>query len=896
MKRRPAPVMLSLLILGPAALGAADPPSPALIADLNRIPVESSGIELAFNDPPPYIQPAELGGVLYFAASDPAHGRELWRSDGTAAGTWRVSDISPGPRGSNPQNLEAHNGRIWFTADDGVRGLELWSTDGTPQGTLLLGDLCPGPCDAQRFGFTSMASSGGRLFFGASSTGGKVQLWVTDGTRAGTAEIAGPQWVSLRAALPQGKVLFDAPDTDGFTLWVSDGTSQGTSRLTAFNGTPLQNPYSFIPVGNGVLFWTGKTLWRTDGTSTGTQILLENAPSPWGPALIANGVAYYSSGRQIWRTDGTTLGTATLGDGFSTLYGYAPSRLAASSCGPVFAAGTQESNLLRLWRIPPSGPIEILSPPFPFVVGPWNAGDRVFFAVADPAAGTSELWTLDETSCHPEKVADLCGAGRACSPVTLPFLPTAAGRTGLFGLSTAAEGAELWRSDGTEAGTFRVRDIGFDPGSGVGPMATLGNQALFAARPGAGPAGLWRTNGTAAGTRALKFVPWPQRFVAAGDSLYFTAGAPRFCDDYAAPCRGLWKTDGTRAGTRQVSTGTFYVKPLAAGGGRLLFSATDDPSYVHGTGSEPWITDGTVAGTARVSDLNQQLYYFPFEGPPIIGSSYPDPAVWTGSRFLFAADDGLSGRELWTSDGTAQGTTLLADLNRTSTSGRLPSSDPGSFVPLGSSVLFAADDGVGGRELWATDGTAPGTRRVRDLVPGPIGSSPHDLVASGGKVWFLAGDVDGGESLWSSDGTADGTVRIAELGGARGRGLTAVGNRFFFAVDGDALGTELWISDGTAGGTRLVRDIRPGPGSSYPQSLTAIDGLLVFAADDGASGLEPWVSDGTAAGTRRLGDLAPGADASSPGPFVVAGGYVVFAAWDPVHGRELWAVPRAGLR
>jgi ELWxxDGT repeat protein len=898
MRHRSSVILLSVLVLGPAAaLRAAAPP--ILLADINRLPVESSAFPRAFNEVTPQMQPAELGGILYFAASDPAHGRELWRSDGTAAGTWRVSDINPGPGDSNPQNFFAHGGRVWFSADDGVRGIEIWSTDGTAKGTLLLGDLCPGPCSSPRFGYTTLASAGGRLFFTASSTGGNPRLWSTDGTRDGTAEVGSPEWVFLHAPLPQGRVLFDALETGGEVLWTSDGTPGGTSRLLANDGSSFHNAYGFIRLGDAVLFWMGSSLWRTDGTPQGTQLLREGIPGPSAPALAANGIAWFANERgDLWATDGTALGTVGVGSGFSRDYGYTPSPLTASSCGPVFAAGTQGASQLRVWRIPTSGPVEAVSPALPYVVGPWSAGDRVFFAAANYPAQTSDLWTLDPDSCQAERVTSLCGDGRSCASGVLPFLPANAGRTAVFVLNTATEGAELWRSDGTEAGTFRVRDIGFDPGSGTGEPALLGGKALFAARPGAGPAGLWHTDGTAAGTRAVKFVPSPQRFFSTGNALYFTAGTPGDCEDARKPCQGLWRTDGTRTGTRQLAAGAFYVKGLAAGGGRLLLSAADDPNYWLGTGREPWVSDGTAAGTRRVTDINQQIYPFPFGGFPGVGSSTPGPAVWTGSRFLFAADDGIHGRELWSTDGTAAGTALLADLDRISVGGRPSDSNPGSFAPLGSSFLFAADDGVEGRELWATDGTAPGTRPVRDLLPGPLGSSPHDLVAFGGKVWFLAsntGSADGGEAIWTSDGTADGTLRVADLG-ARGRSLTAVGSRLFFVVDDEALGTELWTSDGTTAGTRLVRDIRPGAGGSYPRSLTAVDGLLVFAADDGASGLEPWVSDGTAAGTRRLGDLAPGADASSPGPFVVAGAYVVFPAWDPVHSRELWAVLRAGLR
>jgi ELWxxDGT repeat protein len=892
MNRAVAAVILSFLALGPAAIQAAGPAVPFLVTDLNQTPVESDGFTSPDNGPAD-LQRVELNGVLYFAAADPAHGRELWRSDGTAAGTWRVSDVRPGPAGSYPRSLTVHKGRLYFMADDGVRGYEIWSTDGTARGTVPLADLCPGPCPSTNTGLASWASSGDRLFFTASKDGRTTSLWKTDGTRQGTVEVPVPASVPITALFPLsgGKILFSLQQGAVYEIWRTDGTPEGTFRL------PLNGGFNITPLGDFAVLWIHNAVWRTDGTLAGTVLLQDGGAYPFGPLLVWNGAVYYTNVLgEIWSTNGTAPVLA--GGGFPGAGDQAPSQFTPSPCGLLFVAADL-TRALRIWRIAGrSGPVEPIEPiedaSQSTQVQLWSAGNRVFYSRLrgngfSPAP--TELWMVDGASCRPTRVTELCGASRACvSP--RPFAPGAAGGTGLFVLRTPATGAELWRTDGTEVGTFQVRNIGTDPGStGIAALAPLGNQVLFAARRGPGPAGLWRSDGTAAGTQGIKAALGPSGFLPAGGFLYFSTGSPTPCGDSIPGCRDLWRTDGTRPGTRLLQSGIILVQGLGVRDGRLLFAA-----YSLAPGLEPWISDGTAAGTRMVLDLNQQIYQPPIESPPVPGSSAPGPAVWTGSAFLFAADDGLSGRELWATDGTAAGTRQVADIHPPAQNSE-GGSDPGPLVRLGSSTLFlfAADDGASGRELWATDGTTAGTRRVRDLRPGPGGSSPHDLVPLGGKVYFVADD-GGGEALWASDGTAAGTVRVAPLAyqgaASRGRSLIAVGSRLFLVVDNDLLGSELWTSDGTAAGTRLVRDLRPGPGGSYPQSLTAVDGRLCFAADDGESGLEPWVSDGTAAGTRRLGDLAPGLDASSPGPFVAAGPYVFFGAWDPVHGRELWAVRR----
>ena len=86
-----------------------------------------------------------VDGTLYFEASNATDGFELWKSDGTAAGTVMVKDINPGPDGSNPSDLTNVNGTLYFEANDGPNGAELWKSDGTAAGTVMVKDIDPGP-------------------------------------------------------------------------------------------------------------------------------------------------------------------------------------------------------------------------------------------------------------------------------------------------------------------------------------------------------------------------------------------------------------------------------------------------------------------------------------------------------------------------------------------------------------------------------------------------------------------------------------------------------------------------------------------------------------------------------------------------------------------------------
>src|SRR5262245_26926443 len=93
---------------------------------------------------PSFHHPVGAGGMLFFLANDGVHGNELWRSDGTEAGTFLLKDIHPDMFGPSPLEPIEVDGKVMFLADDGTHGFELWTSDGTEAGTDLVIDLKPG--------------------------------------------------------------------------------------------------------------------------------------------------------------------------------------------------------------------------------------------------------------------------------------------------------------------------------------------------------------------------------------------------------------------------------------------------------------------------------------------------------------------------------------------------------------------------------------------------------------------------------------------------------------------------------------------------------------------------------------------------------------------------------
>ena len=129
---------------------------------------------------------------------------------------------------------------------------------------------------------------------------------------------------------------------------------------------------------------------------------------------------------------------------------------------------------------------------------------------------------------------------------------------------------------------------------------------------------------------------------------------------------------------------------------------------------------------------------------------------------FFFQNDGANGRELWRSDGTALGTYMVRNLCPGSCGSR--NWFRGPLAAVGDRLFFAANDGVHGLELWVTDGTALGTTLVLDLQPGWESSFPAVLTAASGQLFFTARGADDVIALWRSDGTAKGTYRVSPEG------------------------------------------------------------------------------------------------------------------------------------
>lgn len=812
---------------------------PQLLADIVPGPTGSDPIDL-FEFAP---------GTYLFTATTPENGREVWVTDGTTEGTQLLTDARYGPLSSKPAGFAVIGDRAYFTATGHDYPRSLWETDGTPEGTKRIRIL---PTDTDEY-FTSwervLAFEGDIVVFfvRAIAQGSQLDLrWQlfrtdgspTDGTVLAEHSFPNSSWVTP-PILYQDMLFFGGSTyADGSEPWVSDGTVEGTKMLIdLYPGDIGSSPAELTIFEDRVWFAgthpdTGRELVSTDGSFFGTLIMCDLSPFTYSssPAslTVGEGRLYFSAfsqqtGRELWVSDGA-IGDATL---------MADVRQGSASSFPS-EIGVLDGNLY--YR----------------AVGDFE-GDELVIMPADGEGGGFEVVDLD-TDTSGSKPRGM-----------VPF-----GSEMYFSAYTGDTGRELFRSRGSAAETSLAFDLaasGLDQSSYPANIVSLGDVAVFFANKGVAGNGLWRTDGTEAGTWELVSLshktglPVSPQILRLGSRAIFPA--------YDGSGSGLWITDGTKEGTKliKINGEENLASPELIGihDGEVYFGA-----WSSGLGRELFATDGTDAGTRMVADI----------APGSIHSN-PYGGISIGERLYFSAWTPSTGRELWSTDGTSDGTLPLPEIAAASTSGvgltelvahkdgfvyrgsstigddqvwfyDIPSgthdaltnfSHPGAnapsdFVSLGDRLIFRAYPAVGTAAVFSQSGNAVTQLTSAGFTPG------DSFVTNGTHVFFLGRDASDSSMVVATDGTTYGTTTLSTL--APGNPSIYSGETFrassgqvvIFAAESTTQGLQYWRTDGTTAGTYPITTLPTVQGLLAYSELTRHGDHLLFEANGKLTGVE----------------------------------------------------------
>ena len=666
----------------------------------------------------------------------------------------------------------------------------------------------------------------------------------------------------------------DSPPSNEASITTLDAPARVVNTAA---GDGNSDPHDFVQMGSAVYFVASdaagtQRVFRTDGTATGT-LPITNELSTISNLTASGSVLYFAASDQvngtlIWKSDGTAVGT-------SSIAGSVPFNGPVDNLMPldgklVYTVGTG----VYVTDGSPGGPVLLkqfvnqLDPGFRAFV---DLNGILYFVGTDGPA----LWRTDGT---PTGTFSL----QAQYPRDLTVFEGNLYFTAIFAL-----GVRLYETDGTVAGTVSLGQTFHD----ISGLATLNGMLYLTGTAITGGLGsqLYRSDGTAAEITQIADLSTTGRSTDLTDingRLFFflsTGGNPQLYQ--------LWASDGTSAGTAQViplpqlpyATGPDKLYAL----GRLALFTTQAPDG----NLVLWVSDGTAAGTVQIGK--------PLGAPPFASLD---------NRLFFGSFDADLGSEPFTTDGTRDGTTLLADLNTSETTTPTPYRLPANFTDVNGTLYFTAALGPNINEptvLWKSDGTHTGTRPVGETIVDAV-----DLQEFEGGLIFVA-SLGQTEGLWRTDGTAAGTVLLKDTGVlVPGFGqdplissIAVAGNSAYFItnysvlwksngtpagtapllttpainsvdaslVDGQTLlmlnRSMLWVTNGTTAGTQLIR------GFANASALTSFSGADYFSADG-----QLWRTDGTSMGAVPIAKIYPV-------DLTVSSGKLFFYATDPSTGK-----------
>jgi len=694
------------------------------------------------------------------------------------------------------------------------------------------------------------------------------------------------------------------------------------SLVKDINAYPSQfsaiNDYSerFCSCGDNLFFDAttdkGRELWRTDGTADGT-ILLKDIYKGFdyglgGPLFCnGNGIVYFigrdaSNGSELWASDGTANGTKLVKDvtpgaaGLINILGFFGTTV-------YFLTDHDADDQMEIWKSDGSANgttlVTTLNSPDHYNFDATMSSDtHFFFNLLNTSQNKFELWGFNVASGTTEKLLE-----NAFILDSENF-----GNTVQFAVADQTDyNNSLWSSDGTPGGTTAFKDFG---NSNVQSLFKFNDKLIFTTY-----GTTWITDGTDAGTTIL----------ASGHveaSAIIENNFYGFGYDFATNSNRLLKFDGSTVETT-VMNGTLgeisIFREIPVLDNRLVLQYYDAT-----VGTELGISDNdTRESVALLKDIN-----------PGIENSAPRAWATFKNRVYFLANDDLYGSQIWSTDGTENGTSILKPTTSTGNafifkSARLAINDDKLYfiastqadfnsdlftsdgTEAGTSIKFDFESGtpfflgstdkdliyLKERKLYKTNGSSQPVTVVKDLTNDLFGFSLNETYYTlGNKMLFALFDYGGptekGTEFWVTDGTESGTQVLKDIypgstSGVSGKGIV-MGSKFVFDGNESAHGSELWTSDGTPAGTLLLKDISLGTSDSKPSHFSTLSDKVIFSATTSDSGREVWITDGTEQGTNLLADIVAGPIGSDAKDFTSLGTVVLFNAYDEAKGWTLW--------
>jgi ELWxxDGT repeat protein len=666
------------------------------------------------------------------------------------------------------------NNKVLFVAMNYQSGEEVWVTDGTGAGTFSLDNLNSSSASFPGNIRTNQQRTAALFLCNSESAG--QGLCISDATLAGTRRIKGDFFGSIGNTSLCGQRVFATGTfgANGASLVSSDGTG------------PLELAKTYADMGATAI---------SQPTCVGSRLYFTTTDSVYG--------------NELWTSDGTSSGTYLVHDVYSGPNAGLQNILGAIGEKLLFGGKTAAYTGSELWMYDP------------------NAADCTAFD-----AGTSTCVDSSGGAGKIGIVKDIF-AGTTDSGVTSSSAVIMNGKLYFQGID-ASSNSELWYTDGTTAGTLKVYDFAGNAGAPDLSKATVYE----------------------AGASSRLYFPIYRGGDGYGNEPHMLALDPgvmncsaTYGTDFRTPLNG-GGCIGMIADMVPGSTG-YKAVFLGANADGAYFKANPAGTvgYYHwnNTTSAPVEFTSTIAVDSGYTVAASGLFF----------STHSNPPTGVGGR-----------RELWFTDGSTP--TVVKEINSEAGSIGTSNNSRVTDITIGTRRYFVAFDEDSGSELWVTDGTSSGTQMVKDINPGTGSAGISDIVVMGGVLYFQASDGTSGVELWAYDSSAADCTR-------------------FDPSTSYATGCATADSAKVPGRIGVVKDINVGSGHSNVSKLSVVDGRLYFFASTTTEGIEPYVSDGTTTGTVLLQNFGTGTADSTGSTFARAGNSVVFQATNGSGQNDLFS-------
>ncbi len=774
---------------------------------------------------------------LYFLANDHEEGTTLWRTDGTESGTENHLNL----RGIIGKTFTIVENELYFLRKEGSL-VELWKDETGSDGPVLVKSISE-PVHQ----ITCTATSNGIFYFNLihEGTNGST-FWKSDGSEAGTTKISS-QIIGGTGAWPYGtsspahlfsfknEIYFMSRNNQLFTNPVNaglvkiNGVGDSITPVIAMQEGSL-NPIDFedFILSNDKLYilqyqFKKKRLfiWESDGTDTGSQLIYEQeseydiipsnlianndhlyflSVTQYGnPALMKLDVNSHDASlekeinleitqRAIFLAEYDVARISSVGDDLYHISFPFKFRNYAGFISDLSDSGTHRYDQL-------DNTLEITS-----------LNDRLIFA-SNPTSSGMELYSTSKDMTDFQIVEDIAQHAVSIDD----FRSMAVLNNNIFLIAdNGSMGSEPWLYE-TENGTTRlVKDI--NPGSASSyPVGWTrhGDAYFFRAVTEDNGHELWKSDGSKTGTSLFFDADtmgsgYPAGIVSFKNDLYFSSESNRTIYFY--------KFDGEKVEPiKNLGSVQYYASHIGSTDNHMYFRSSSKLMRYDGLSDDMELIGFTSYNNNAIL-LNDAIFF--------IGSNN---GLW------YSPDgSGLEAHEVKTSEGAAV-------------------QKPEHFIRFHNYVVFSAETSESGRELWRSDGTPEGTYQIMDIHPGPTSGikDPHFCV-SDDQLFFTANDGISGEEIWKSDGTASNTEMLIDINEGQSRAfiqeITSFDDTLYFSAYTPDLGHQLYISDGTEIGTHLLFDTEDGIKFTEPQKLRMIDGELYFLAKSEDYGWQLWTS------------------------------------------------------